>query len=74
MNETNATKGKMKRIEGPLLMDEERKEVVRTMVENYYTQLKATGEESDVTLEDYLRNLGLTRKEIKYGLSLSEDT
>ena len=54
-------------------MDKERKETIRTIVENYYTQLSVIEGQPDLSLEEYLKKLGLEKKEIKFGLRVEEE-
>jgi hypothetical protein len=54
-------------------LDNERKATIRTMVENYHTQLNVIEKQPDLSLEEYLKNLGLDQGEIKFGLSIAEE-
>ena len=54
-------------------MDKERKATIRTMVENYYTQLSVIEGQPDLSLEEYLKKLGLENDEIRFGLSIGEE-
>lgn len=54
-------------------MDKERKATIRTMVENYYTQLSVIERQPDLSLEEYLKSLELEEGEVKFGLSIAEE-
>lgn len=53
-------------------MDKERRATIRTMVENYYTQVSIIEEQPNLDLKEYLKKLRLEKDEIKFGLSIVE--